>query len=88
MNDALRDGNGREAIGRIREQSPEIRVLQYSDHSRDELLRGGRLAENAAYVQKPFRLHDLKAKVEKLLDRSLEETALRRRSIPIRRNPM
>ena len=66
-NHKLRDGVGREAIDRIKEQRPEVRVLRYSGYPHEELQRTGDIGPEAAFIQKPFRSDQFIAKVRDVL---------------------
>jgi PAS domain S-box-containing protein len=60
--------SGRETADRVRELRPEIRVLYMSGYTDDEVLRQGVRAQEVPFLQKPFTVEELTAKVREVLD--------------------
>jgi two-component system, cell cycle sensor histidine kinase and response regulator CckA len=62
--------NGIELAEALREQRPNLRVLFISGYVDDALLRRGLVADESRFLQKPFKLVDLVARVRAILDDS------------------
>lgn len=60
--------NGRDLAGRITHQRPGLRVLFISGYSSDVIAREGVLEEGLNFVQKPYTMRELAAKVRAALD--------------------
>jgi CheY-like chemotaxis protein len=59
--------NGRELAERVRKLRPGTKVLYVSGYPRDEVNRAGFSVEGTGLLRKPFRLAELKRKIEELL---------------------
>ena len=59
--------NGRELAGRIRELYPEIRLLFMSGYPADVIAEQGVLDQGVQFIQKPFSMQDIAAKVREAL---------------------
>lgn len=59
--------DGRELAGRLRKRFTALKVLFLSGHEVDAEIQQGVEAHEFAYLQKPFSLADLRAKVEQAL---------------------
>jgi len=60
--------NGRELVERIRSKRPDMRVLLMSGYTDEILLRSCGTSSGFAFIEKPFQLHALAAKVREVLD--------------------
>ncbi len=63
--------SGRELVRQLNAIRPETKVLCMSGYSDDAIVRHGELEEGVAFIQKPFTLGELGAKVRKVLDASI-----------------
>jgi len=63
--------SGRELLVQLKEIRHETKVLCMSGYSDDAIVRHGVLEEDVAFIQKPFTLGELGAKVRKVLDASI-----------------
>ncbi len=61
--------NGREIFDRLREERGDLKVIYMSGYAGDILNESGITPEGVDLIQKPFRLHDLAAKVRDVLNR-------------------
>ena len=61
--------NGRGLLDHIRKTRPETSVLVISGYADDEVVRHGIFLETTCFLQKPFTLQILGAKIRKLLDK-------------------
>jgi PAS domain S-box-containing protein len=59
--------NGRELAEKIQARRPEVRVLYTSGYMDDTLARAGVLSHETAFLEKPFRLDQLAARIDELL---------------------
>jgi PAS domain S-box-containing protein len=59
--------NGRELAGRIRELYPEVRLLFMSGYPADVIAEQGVLDRGVQFIQKPFSMQDIAAKVREAL---------------------
>jgi PAS domain S-box-containing protein len=60
--------NGRELAERLRARQPELLCLFISGYTADIITEQGVLAEGLAFLQKPYSLRELAAKVHEMLD--------------------
>jgi CheY-like chemotaxis protein len=60
--------NGQEVANTLRAGRPTIRRLFMSGYPAEVMSKDGALPEGVAFIQKPFRVADLRAKVRELLD--------------------
>jgi PAS domain S-box-containing protein len=60
--------SGRETADRVRELRPDIRVLYMSGYTDDEVLRQGVRAHEVPFLQKPFTVEELTARVREVLE--------------------
>ncbi len=60
--------NGRELFNRVVEKYPSMKVLYMSGYTDDVIDRRGVLNKGVAFIQKPFNVNDLAAKVREVLD--------------------
>jgi two-component system cell cycle sensor histidine kinase/response regulator CckA len=60
--------SGRTLADHLRSENPSIKVLYLSGYTDDAVLRHGILPSDTHFLQKPFALHDLAAKVRHILD--------------------
>ncbi len=65
----LPEMNGKELVKRIRERLPEIRVLFMSGYTANAVSHFGILDKDVDFIQKPFSMAGLTAKVRSILDR-------------------
>lgn len=63
------DMNGKELYGKVAEKRPGIRVLYMSGYTDDVIAHHGLLEEGINFIQKPFSVQGLAAKVREALDR-------------------
>jgi PAS domain S-box-containing protein len=64
----MQDMDGRNLYCRVREVRPNVRVLYMSGYTEDVLSEGGPEHQGAGFLQKPFSLATLAAKVRQVLD--------------------
>ena len=62
--------NGRELAGQITALYPDIRLLFMSGYTADVIAHQGVLDDGVAFIQKPFSMEDMMAKVREVLDKS------------------
>lgn len=62
------DMDGRTLYGKVRQLRPGVRVLYMSGYTEDVLSEGGPAHQGAGFLQKPFSLGGLAAKVRQVLD--------------------
>ena len=67
--------NGRELSAKIAAKHPGLRVLYMSGYTADVITRRGILEKDAAFIQKPFSITDLTAKVREVLNRNTGQDA-------------
>jgi len=60
--------SGRELAERLREARPEIRIIYMSGYTDDAVVLHGILAEDMAFLQKPFTAAELARRVREVLD--------------------
>jgi len=60
--------SGRTLADQLRLENPSLKVLYMSGYTDDALLRHGILPNDTHFLQKPFALHDLAAKLRHILD--------------------
>ena len=65
--------NGRELAGQITALYPDIRLLFMSGYTADVIAYQGVLDDGVAFIQKPFSMADMTAKVRELLDKASDE---------------
>ena len=65
--------SGRELAFQLAPKRPEMKVLYMSGHHRDAIRHHGVLNDGEAFLQKPFRLPDLAAKVRAALDQAVKK---------------
>jgi PAS domain S-box-containing protein len=74
--------SGRQLVDRLRRGHPDLKVLYMSGYTDDAILRHGVLDDGIPFLQKPFTIRDLGAKVQDALRagvrRSQNETELQR----------
>jgi hypothetical protein len=71
MTDVVMPGmSGRELAERLRASRPEIRILYMSGYTDDAVVLHGVLAEDMAFLQKPFTAAELAGRVREVLDRT------------------
>jgi two-component system cell cycle sensor histidine kinase/response regulator CckA len=69
ISDAVMPGmSGAEAVRRLKEQRPALKVLMMSGYTSDETVRRGILSSTVPFVQKPFAMGDLARAVRAALD--------------------
>jgi two-component system cell cycle sensor histidine kinase/response regulator CckA len=74
MTDVVMPGmSGRELAEHLRASRPEIRTLYMSGYTDDAVVLHGVLAEDMAFLQKPFTAAQLARQVREVLDRPLEK---------------
>jgi len=61
--------SGRELVDRLRSSRPDVAILYMSGYTDDAVVRHGVLADEMAFVHKPFTIQALAAKVREVLDR-------------------
>ena len=64
----MSDTNGKELFHQVRELYPDVKVLYMSGYTDDVIVHHGVLEEGIAFIQKPFAINDLAAKVRTVLD--------------------
>jgi hypothetical protein len=62
--------SGRELAAQMTERDPGLKVLYMSGYTDDAVVRHGVLDASMAFIQKPFALHALAARVREVLDNS------------------
>jgi len=62
------DMNGKDLYERVVDKYPGIKVLYMSGYTGDVLARHGVLGQGIQFIQKPFRVTDLAAKIRKIFD--------------------
>jgi two-component system cell cycle sensor histidine kinase/response regulator CckA len=67
--------NGIELAGHVKTERAEIRILFMSGYTDHAILQHGRLNPEQAFLQKPFTIHTLAARVRDAID-GLPEPAL------------
>jgi DNA-binding NtrC family response regulator len=60
--------NGRELFNQLSEQLPTLKVLYMSGYTDEVIAHRGVLEEGVNFIQKPFSVHALAAKVREVLD--------------------
>ena len=60
--------NGRELFNRAIEKHPKLKVLYMSGYTDNVIAHRGVLDERVAFIQKPFNVNDLTAKIREVLD--------------------
>ena len=63
--------NGRDLAGQIAELYPGIRLLFMSGYTANVIAHQGVLDDGVAFIQKPFSMADMTAKVREVLDKSI-----------------
>jgi len=66
--------NGRELAGQITALYPDIRLLFMSGYTADVIAHQGVLDDGVAFIQKPFSMTDMTAKIREVLDKAPDET--------------
>jgi len=66
--------NGRELAGQITALYPDIRLLFMSGYTADVIAHQGVLDDGVAFIQKPFSMADMTAKIREVLDKAPDET--------------
>ena len=64
--------NGRFLFAKVSEQQPGIKVLYMSGYTDDTIAHHGVLHKGAAFIQKPFNVQALAAKVREVLDQGID----------------
>ncbi|MBS3754368.1 MAG: response regulator [Desulfobacterales bacterium] len=67
--------NGRELFAKIAKKHPGLKVLYISGYTADVVVNRGIPEKGAAFLQKPFSIKDLTAKVREVLDRETDQNA-------------
>ncbi|HEX8848498.1 MAG TPA: ATP-binding protein [Gemmatimonadaceae bacterium] len=62
--------SGRELVEHAAQRFPELRIVVMSGHTEDPSLRQGQLANEHAFIAKPFTVTDLSATIRRVLDGS------------------
>jgi PAS domain S-box-containing protein len=65
--------NGRDLAGQITDHYPDIRFLFMSGYTADVIAHQGVLDDGVAFIQKPFSMADMTAKVREVLDKASDE---------------
>jgi len=60
--------SGPELATRLQERAPNARIVFMSGYTDDAIVRHGMLPKHAAFLQKPFTVEQLKAKIREVLD--------------------
>jgi len=66
--------NGRDLAGQITNLYPDIRLLFMSGYTSNVIAHHGVLDDGVAFIQKPFSMADMTAKVREVLDKASDET--------------
>jgi len=66
--------NGRDLAGQITDLYPDIRLLFMSGYTSNVIAHHGVLDDGVAFIQKPFSMADMTAKVREVLDKASNET--------------
>jgi PAS domain S-box-containing protein len=66
--------NGRDLAGQITALYPDIRLLFMSGYTANVIAHHGVLDDGVAFIQKPFSMADMTAKVREVLDKASDET--------------
>jgi DNA-binding NtrC family response regulator len=66
--------NGRDLAGQIISFYPDIRLLFMSGYTSNVIAHHGVLDDGVAFIQKPFSMADMTAKVREVLDKASNET--------------
>jgi len=66
--------NGRDLAGQITALYPDIRLLFMSGYTANVIAHHGVLDHGVAFIQKPFSMADMTAKIRELLDKASDET--------------
>jgi CheY-like chemotaxis protein len=66
--------NGRDLAVKLMELYPNIKLLFMSGYTADVIARQGVLDDGVAFIQKPFSMAGMTAKVRKVLDKASDET--------------
>jgi PAS domain S-box-containing protein len=66
--------NGRDLAGQITALYPDIRLLFMSGYTSNVIAHHGVLDDGVAFIQKPFSMADMTAKVREVLDKASNET--------------
>jgi PAS domain S-box-containing protein len=66
--------NGRDLAGKITVLYPDIRLLFMSGYTANVIAHHGVLDDGVAFIQKPFSMADMTAKVREVLDKTSDET--------------
>ncbi len=64
----LSEMNGKELGERLKQSSPDLKILYMSGYSPDVIMHRGILEKDVNFIQKPFSLNDLAGKVREVLD--------------------
>ena len=68
INTGMPDMNGKELFTRLASQDPDLRVLYMSGYTDDVIVQRGVLDEGVNFIQNPFAVRALAAKVREVLD--------------------
>ena len=73
LTDVIMPGiNGRELFAKVAEKYPDLKVIYMSGYTDNMIAHSGVLDEGVQFVQKPFSVRTLAAKVREVLDTSVE----------------
>ena len=61
--------SGREVAFQLAPERPDMRVIYMSGHTEDVIVHHGVLQDRVAFLQKPFSLPALSAKIREVLER-------------------
>ena len=73
--------NGRDLAGQITALYPDIRLLFMSGYTADVIAHHGVLDDGVAFIQKPFSMADMTAKVRDVLDTAPDQKLLQLSSV-------